>query len=147
VPALSSLLRPDPVTYTAQLGAESVTVTFDAAKMTGRWEREIAEAAKTGDDATVSDLILSIFIGWDVTDDAGQPMPISKELLLDLPGKALANLIEGMRTAANPASEEGNASGSTSSIPATGSISLPASPPNGQPTLSSPTPSASPSPT
>lgn len=147
MPSLSSITRQDPVTYTAVMGAESVSVTFDASRMTGRWERELAAAQTASDSARVSDLILGIFIAWDVVDDAGQPVPLTADLLLDLPGKALANLIEGMMAAAFPASEEGNGSGSTSSTAATASISLPESPPNGQPTSLSPPLSTSPSPT
>jgi hypothetical protein len=128
VPVLSSLTRPDPVTYTATLGPESVSLTFDAAKLTGRWEREIAAAAADKDFVTVSDLLLGVFIDWDVTDDAGDPVPISRDILLDLPGKALSNLIEGMGNAAAPSSEEGNGSSSTSSTAVTDSTSSPENP-------------------
>jgi hypothetical protein len=134
----SGLVAADPVTYTAQLGTESVSVTFDAAKMTGRWERALAAAMRAEDYDVVSDMVLDVFIAWDVVDDAGQPIPISRDLLLDLPNRALARLMEGMRTAANPVSEEGNGSAATSSTPDTASMVLPASPPNGQPTLPSP---------
>jgi hypothetical protein len=147
MPALSSLTRPDPVTYTATMGQESVSVTFDAAKMTGRWEREVAQAVADEDAIKVSDLVLGCFIGWDVTDDAGSPLPISKDLLLDLPGKALISLLNGMRQAANPSSEEGNGSASTSFTPAPNSISSPVSPQNGQPPSPSLPLSTSPSPT
>jgi hypothetical protein len=147
VPALSSLTRPDPVTYTATLGPESVSLTFDAAKLTGRWEREISAAAAEKDFVTVSDLLLGVFIDWDVTDDEGRPVPISREILLDLPGKALGNLIEGMGDAATPASEEGNGSSNTSSTAVTDSTSSPENPPNGQVTSSSLPSSTVPSPT
>jgi hypothetical protein len=141
MPALSNITRADPVTYTAQLGSESVSVTFDAAKMTGRWEREIRAARKEEDVEKVGDLILAMFIQWDVTDDAGQPVPMSKEILLDLPAKALGNLIDGMTTAAFPSSEEGNGSGSTSSTAGTDSTNSQASLPNGQ--VTSPLPGLS----
>jgi hypothetical protein len=143
MPSLSNITRADPVTYTAQLGPESVTVTFDAAKMTGRWEREIRAARDTEDVSAVGDLILGIFIDWDVTDDAGQPVPIAKEILLDLPAKALGNLIDGMTTAAFPSSEEGNGSGSTSSTADTDSTNSRVIPPNGQVTSPLPELSAS----
>jgi hypothetical protein len=145
MPALSNITRADPVTYTAQLGPESVSVTFDAAKMTGRWEREIRDARDAEDVSKVGDLILGIFIDWDVTDDAGQPVPISKEILLDLPAKALGNLIDGMTTAAFPSSEEGNGSGSTSSTPDTLSSSSQENHQNGLAISSSPPSSTVPS--
>jgi hypothetical protein len=147
MPSLSNITRADPVTYTAQLGPESVSVTFDAAKMTGRWEREIATAADANDGERVSDLLFGVFIDWDVIDDNGQPVPISKEILLDLPGKALASLIEGMRESVLPASEEGNGSGSTSSTQGTLSSNSQASLQNGQLTSPSLPSSALPSPT
>lgn len=147
MPAFSGIHQSDPVTYTARMGSESVNVTFDAARMTGRWEREVARAIREDDSDTIGDLIFGVFIAWDVTDDAGQPVPLTPEILLDLPGKALMNLMNGMRAAVAPASEEGNGSGSTSSTPDTASISLPVSPPNGLPTSPSPPLSASPSPT
>jgi hypothetical protein len=147
MPAFSTLIRSDPVTYTARLGEESVSVTFDAAKMTGRWERELFSARADGNGVRVSDLILGVFIGWDVTDDAGLPVPLTAEILLDLPQKALVNMIDGMMKANTPASEEGNDSANTSSTVATDSISLPASPQNGQQPSVSPPLSTSLSPT
>lgn len=142
---LSAIVQPEPVTYTARLGPESVSVTFDAARMTFRWERALNAARVAEDRDAVSDLILGVFIGWDVVDDAGQPVPLTQELLLDLPAKAVANLIEGMTVAAFPASEEGNVSGDTSSTPGMGSISSPESLQNGLPISPSPTPSTLPS--
>ena len=144
---LSGIKRPDPVQYTVAMGSESVTVVFDSALMTGRWERDIERAAKAGDTETVASRLFGVFISWDVTDDNGQPVPISEEILLDLPSKALVKLFEGMREAAVPPSEEGNASSDTSPSPSIGSSPPPENPQNGQPTSSSPTVSASPSPT
>jgi hypothetical protein len=147
MPSLSNITRADPVTYTAKLGSESVAVTFDAAKMTGRWEREIRAARDTDDASKVGDLILGIFIDWDVTDDAGQPVQISKEILLDLPAKALGNLIDGMTTAAFPSSEEGNGSSDTSSTQDTLSSNSQENHQNGLATSSSALSSTVPSPT
>lgn len=144
-PKFAAIYQPDPVTYTAALGPESVSVTFDAAKMTGRWERELRAAQRDEDVDKVGDLILGVFIGWDVVDEAGVPVDLTMDLLLDLPAKALANLIDGMTAAAFPASEEGNGSGNTRSIPGTDFTSSPEPRPNGVPTSSSPTPSAVPS--
>lgn len=143
----SAIKQADPVSYTAQMGPESVTVTFDAALMTGRWERDVNRAIQAADSEKVVEMLFGVFISWDVVDDNNQPVPMTSEVLLDLPNKALLNLMNGMRDAAAPASEEGNGSGSTSSIPDTASISLPVSPPNGLPTSPSPPLSASPSPT
>jgi hypothetical protein len=146
-PRFSAIYQSDPVSYTASLGPEAVTLTFDAAKMTGRWERELRAAQRDDNSEQVSDLILSVFIGWDVVDDNNQPVELTTDLLLDLPSKAMVALIEGMIKAAYPPSEEGNGSSSTSSTASTDSSNSPASPPNGQATLSSVPSSTVPSPT
>jgi hypothetical protein len=146
-PRFSAIYQSDPVSYTAALGPESVTLTFDAAKMTGRWERQLRAAQREDKSEEVSDLILSVFIGWDVVDDQGQPVALTHDLLLDLPSKAMVALIEGMIKAAYPASEEGNGSSSTSSTASTDSSNSPASPQNGLATSPSPSTSTVPSPT
>jgi hypothetical protein len=146
-PRFSAIYQSDPVSYTASLGPEAVTLTFDSAKMTGRWERELRAAQREDDSEKVSDLILSVFVGWDVVDDVGQPVELTTDLLLDLPSKAMVALIEGMIRAAYPSSEEGNGSGSTSSTAAMDSSSLQESHQNGQATSSSLPSSTVPSPT
>lgn len=144
-PRFEGVYQADPMTYVAALGSESVTVTFDAAKMTGRWERELRAAQRDEDVDKVSDLILGVFIGWDVVDSNDQPVELTTDLLLDLPTKALTNLIDGMTETSYPSSEEGNGSANTRSTPATDSTSSPENHPNGAPTSSLPTPSAAPS--
>jgi hypothetical protein len=146
-PKFSAIYQSDPVSYTAALGPESVTLTFDAAKMTGRWERELRAAQREDDSEKVSDLILSVFIAWDVVDDNAQPVELTTDLLLDLPSKAMVALIEGMIKAAYPSSEEGNGSGSTSSTPDTPSSNSLENPQNGQATSSLLPSSTVPSPT
>lgn len=147
MPNLNAIKRSDPVQYTAVMGSESVTIVFDNSRMTGRWERDVNRARQSGDVDKVASLIFSIFVAWDVTDDSGNPVPISEEILLDLPSRALFNLFEGMQQAAMPSSEEGNVSSDTSSTPGIVSLPTPVSPQNGPATSSSPPVSASPSPT
>lgn len=141
------IVQPDPVSYTATLGSESVTVTFDNSKMTGLWERDVRHAIAADDADKVSELLFGVFISWDVVDDQGAPVPISTEVLLQLPGKALVAMFQGMQEAASPSSEEGNVSAITSSSPTDDSSSTQDSLLNGQSPSLSPTPSASPSPT
>ncbi len=112
---LRGVFAADPCEFTARLGSESVTFVFDLAKMTLRRERELKRSAEADNvDAMVKDL-LEVLISWDVVDDAGQPVPLSADIMLDLPAKALGNLIEGMSTAAQPSSEEGKVSREPSS--------------------------------
>lgn len=143
---LSGIVQADPVTYTATLGSESVTIVFDAARMTGRWERDIRQAMDAEDVDAVADKLFSVFISWDVVDDSGAPVPIAREILLDLPGKALINLFRGMQEAGAPGEAEGNASSATTvAQPSPAPPSSPSTPLNGSATLPSPSVSASPS--
>ena len=147
MPALRGIFVADPCEFTASLGNESVTFVFDRAKMTLRRERDLKASANNDNvDAMVGDL-LDILISWDVVDGAGQPVPLSADLMLDLPAKALGNLIEGMSNAAQPSSEEGNVSSEPSSTPPPTSLKPAETHQNGAATSPLPEPSASPSPT
>jgi hypothetical protein len=145
MPALSGITKADPVQYTARMGNESVTVVFDAARMTGRWERDIRQALDLSDVDTVAERLFSVFASWDVVDDAGNPVPMSSEILMDLPGKALRALFSGMQDAVAPSSEEGKALSDISSTPAPTSTSQQASLQNGPTPSTLPQSSASPS--
>lgn len=115
MPAIKGIFVADPCEFTATLGSESVTFVFDLSKMTLRRERDLKRSAESSNvDAMVADL-LEVLISWDVLDETEQPVPISADLLLDLPAKALGNLIEGMSAAAQPSDAEGEASGALSS--------------------------------
>lgn len=118
MPRLSGIYQPDVVEYSATLGSESVTVKFDQAKMNMREELEVAKARDEGNIERVIEGIVRLFVSWDVADDYGAPVPLTSELLFNLPSRAVISLFEGMREAATPPSEEGNASDDTSSIPA-----------------------------
>jgi hypothetical protein len=144
VPRLSSIQAPEPVEFTATLGTDSVTVTFDNAKLTGRWAREVRAAAEMEDMDTNVGNLAAILLSWDVTDDAGQLIPPSKEVLMDLPAKALAALSTSVQQAAAPSDAEGNASPASLAGPLS-ETSEPVSPssPNGSDTSPLPTPSAS----
>ena len=110
---------------------ESVTIIFDRSKMTGRWERALRKAVADDDAQQLLEAIAHVFISWDVTDEQGALVPVTSDLLLDLPGTALIALIEGMMQASAPTSEEGNDSSATSPSPSTGSTQTQASPQNG----------------
>jgi hypothetical protein len=147
MPALKGIFVADPCEFTARLGSESVTFVFDLAKMTLRRERDLKRSAAADNvDAMVKDL-LDVLTSWDILDDAGQPVPLSADILLDLPAKALGNLIEGMSTAAQPSDAEGEASSVPSPELSTDSSEPVPTHQNGAATSQLPEHSASPSPT
>ena len=145
MPALRGIFVADPCEFTAALGNESVTFVFDRAKMTLRRDRELKRSALSDNvDAIVKDL-LDIHISWDVVDDAGQPVPLSADIMLDLPAKALGNLVEGMSNAAQPSDAEGEASRAPSPGPSPTSSAMQSTHQNGPAPSTLPEPSAVPS--
>jgi len=157
MPAHSGIHAPDIKEFTARLGSESVTFVFDAAKMTMRRDKAIKNAARNDDEETMAELIAEVIVSWDVTDEAGAPLPFTADELLDLSASALGRLLEGLTVAAQPSDAEGEVSSGPSSLspPAASTVSTPPLPErspallhqNGEAPSPSPAPSASPSPT
>ena len=147
MPALRGILASDPCEFTATLGSESVTISFDRAKMTLRGERELTRAAEANDIDAMVAWLERILIGWDVVDEQGQPVLLTAEVLLDLPSAVLGALITRMGEAATPSDAEGNASSEALSSQVAGYSEQVQMSPNGPVASPSPAPSASPSPT
>lgn len=141
---LTGITQADPGEFTARLGGESVTVVFDNARMTGRWERDVKRAAENDDTEALFDVFSRVFISWDVVDEQGQPVPLTADLLLDMPARVITSLLDGMREAAVPGEAEGNASPPYVPAPLSATSEKDSqSSPNGSETSTSPTPSAS----
>lgn len=153
MPARSGVHAPDVREFTASLGTESVTFVFDAAKMTMRRDRAI----KNSDEETMAKLIAEVIISWNVTDEAGVPLPFTADELMDLSSSALIRLLQGLNKAAQPSDAEGEVSSGPSSLspPAASTLSTVPQPErspapilqNGEAPSPLPAHSASPSPT
>lgn len=143
---LSSLSRPELVTFTAALGDESVSIVFDANKQTLRNELKAKREIEAGNTEAIVDQLAGLLVSWDVVDDDGKPVPLTKDVLLDLPSKVIVAISEGIGEASTISSAEGNASSTPSaSQPSSTSTQDSQSSPNGSDTSSSPAPSAAPS--
>ena len=155
MPKLSSLTRVHPVSVTFEAEGESLTVVFDRNKITPNWIDRQQSAGATGDFALIMASTLEVLISWDVQDEQGQTLPVSAEILSQLPFESFIKLGNAIAEAAMPGSDEGEGSGEASSVsprdPNTPStLPLPGTQPtsqNGQEPSPSPTPLASPSPT
>ena len=134
-----------PITTAIELrGQHAFTVTFDASRITRRWARDAdAEAG------TLYGKLCEVLIEWDLTNDDGTPYPLTADALFDLDLELAddTDILRQIIEAAVPGAAEGNASRTSTSTPSTDSTVQPAAPQNGTPTLPSPTPSASLSPT
>ena len=127
-------------------GAEVFTLTFDASKVTRYWA---ANADSHEGVLGFYDALLEVVTGWDVTNDDGTPYELTVDNMaaLRLSFDDELHIIKQIVQAAQPSSEEGNASSDTSSTPEPVSMPPQASHPNGQEPSPSQTPSTSPSPT
>jgi hypothetical protein len=143
MPSLSGVIKPELIEYTVPLGSESATIIFDSSKVTMRWEHKVDQAQKEDDNIRRAEAFAEVFVSWDVVDDSGVVVPMTADLLLDLPAKVLNTLIKGMSSASVPSSEEGNGSATISSTPQSVSSLMPASPQNGPSPSTLPEPSAS----
>ena len=127
-------------------GAVSFVVRFDKTKVTRHW---VTSADNRDGVLGFYEALLEVITGWDLVNDDGTPYPLTVENLaaLNLDLQDEQDVVLQIMQAAQPSSEEGNASRHTSSTPPTSSGQQPASPLNGQQTSPSPRPSESPSPT
>ena len=126
----SSLLRPRPVTLSLELENESLTMTFDANKITPNWMRWASEHDE--DPMVLPKALAGVLVAWDVTEEDGSEFAPIEQNLAQLPFPLQGMLLTEILQAAMPASEEGNASMNTSATPSEASTSEPESHPNGQ---------------
>ena len=137
----SSLLRPRPVTLSLELEDESLTLTFDANKITPNWMRWASE--HDDDPMVLPKALAGVLVAWDVTEEDGSGFEPSEQNLAQLPFPLQSLLLTEILQAAMPASEEGNASTNTSATPNEVSMSEPESHQNGQQPSQLPSPSVS----
>ena len=143
--SLSSIKRPDLVTVTLKFSGETVNVTFDRNAMTQRWVKAAQEGRTAADVEWFSRSLAELLTGWDIVDDQGAPVPITPEVLSDLPLPFLGALDEAIGEAGTLSSEEGNASSPSAPSPSSGSTRELTASPNGSETSTSQNASAVPS--
>jgi hypothetical protein len=143
VPSLSHLTRAKPTTATIDLGeGDTVTLTFDANKVTPRWMDEAMQRVQDQDMLSLCKALTEVLSAWDVVDDAGAPVAIELALK-ELSFPVVNSLFETVCKSAAPASEEGNGSATISSTEPNVSSSTQGSLQNGPSPSMLPEPSAS----
>lgn len=98
MPARLSDLLKDRRTVTVDFGdGVSVRLTYRPSGLTPETEdriREFTEARRGG--AALIELLSDCLVDWDITDDTGNPLPVSPEVLRRLPLGVLAKLAEAV---------------------------------------------------
>lgn len=145
MPALDSLKRPDPVTVTVDFGGETVTVTFNQNAMTKRWVKQIQAGLEAEDIETSSRSLVDLIMSWDILDSNGAPVPVTVDVLDDLPLPFLRAIDEAIGDASNLSSAEGNASSKPAPKESSDSTPTGEASPNGSETSTLPESSAVPS--
>lgn len=97
--ALKGKLRTINVNY---LG-DNVAITYRPGEMTPRKTSEIVEQAQTGEVANPTvELLLNALVSWEIVDDQGKELPVTRELLEDAPGPFLNAISEAIGEDARP---------------------------------------------
>lgn len=148
MPTRSQVHKPKLTQAVIDLGDDyTLTIVFDRNKITPAWIDAADTAAKVDQNIyAVSGALAEVIESWDLYEDDGVTVvPITGEEIGALSFEALSVIMQSMIEASAPSSAEGNAlSEPRSTQPGDSTEQLP-TPPNGQQTLQSPTPSASPS--
>jgi hypothetical protein len=146
MPELSQLQRVKPITTEVDMGdGDVVRITFNRNAITSEWEEGNRQSVEQGEDSHVlAKALADVLLNWDVTEN-GQALEASAANIGKLSISAQGSLFYRIMKASVPTSEEGNASGTTTSTAPPISTSTQESHPNGQPGSTSHTPSESPS--
>ena len=143
MPEVRHLTRQKLVEATIDLGdGDSVTMSFDANKVTPRWMNEAMERIQEQDMLSLCQALSDVLTGWDVSNE-GQSFPPSKENIAVLSFPAVNKLFEEVCRSAAPSDAEGNASSPSSSAPPLASVEESQNSPNGTAIETSQAPSAS----
>lgn len=126
MPSLDTLTRPWVVEATLDVQDEQVVFSYDRNMLTTRL---LADAQASDDVLLLARLLAEILVGWDVTDNDGDPYPPTIENLAALPLDLLRQLL--LEISAVPTRAEGNASSGRSSTPPSASTPPPPTSPNG----------------
>lgn len=145
MPALKSLQRGDPVECQVRYGEETVTLHVDRARVTPNWMKRLGRAIENDDPTAASQGLVEVLISWDIVDEDNQPVPMSVEVISDLPSMLIGRMYREMRNAVVPSRAEGEASSRPLEMPP--SVSTVPLSQNGPAVSTSPVSSASPSPT
>ena len=118
MPEISRLTRPKPTTATIDLGeGDSVTLEFDANRVTPRWMNDTQEGVADTDLLVLAKSLERVLTGWDVTNE-GAPFPPTADNISNLSFPVVNQLFEAVCSAAAPGEAEGNASSPSVSGPA-----------------------------
>ena len=76
MPEIRSLTRPKPVEAVLDLGdGESVTISFDANKITPGWVAKTQERVEAADTLSLPKALSDVILGWDITEDGSEFHP------------------------------------------------------------------------
>ncbi len=142
MPEIKSLTRQEPTEAVLELGDDTLTIMFDANRITPRWMHDTLTRLEDTDVMATAEALATVIISWDVTDD-DQPFPPDADNIGLLSFKAVQQLYEVVCQAAAPSSAEGNASSPSASEQPSASDKTLSSSPNGSDGSSSPKPSES----
>ena len=147
MPEIKQLTRVKPITTSVDLGdGDSVSITFNANKITPAWMKEADKRDTEKDILSLPKALSEVILKWDITED-GQPFGHSPENIAVFSYPAQQALMLRIIEAAVPSRAEGEASSSPSPAPSTDSMQGEQTHQNGAATSPSPELSTSPSPT
>lgn len=93
MPALKNLIEKS-ATVAIEFMDETLTVTYNPAMLTTRFYRTIEVMQKGKDnEKTVIDMVKLLVQKWDLTDDDGKMVPVTTEVLQQLPMTVLNDII------------------------------------------------------
>ena len=137
MPELSRITRQKPIEVSIDLGeGDSLTMAFDANKVTPRWMDGTMRRLEEQDTLSVCEALAEVLINWDVTQN-GQPYPPSRDNIALFSFPVVTALFEEVCRSAAPSDAEGNASSPSASEPSSASEQTPESFPNGSATPTS----------
>ena len=129
----SHLTRPRPREVTVDFGdGDTLSITFDSNAITPAWMHRVEVIQNEMDSMLLSRQLADIILAWDLVEEDGSAFPPTAENLAVLAYPMQTALLGQIVQAAMPGSEEGNVSSNISDTPTPGSMSEPASLPNGQ---------------
>jgi len=103
---LSALLnREETGTFVIEWMGERVTFVYRPALVNPARIDEVQEAQAVNPDMSQGEtwlLLLSPLVSWDIEDEGGNPVPVSAEILEQLPTPFLEAILAGMRSAVRP---------------------------------------------
>jgi hypothetical protein len=138
MPEINRLTRPKPEQAMIDLGdGDTVSLVFDANKVTPRWMNATKEGAEQVDLLVLAKALDEVLISWDITDN-GVEFPPTVDNIAVLSFPAVNLLFEEVCKAAAPGEAEGNASSPSANDQSLGSAQESEIFPNGSAASTSP---------